>query len=94
MGDLTGIDVTDAIDVSGMEHFAVTVGGTFVGTYSVEVSQDGTTFVAHPDATDKTAPFVLAVSDNPYKEVRVNCTAHTSGTLKNLLGGRDEDRAG
>ena len=94
MGDLEETASTDPVEVSGLESFSVTVGGTFVGTYSIEVSMDGTTFVVHPSASAKTAPFVLDIAANTYKQVQVTCSAYTSGTIKCLLGGRDADLRG
>lgn len=89
LGSLTAVSAGDPVDVAELEEIGVLVGGTFVGTVSIEVSFDGATFVPHPDFTGKTAPFSGKIGF-PVKQVRANCTAYTSGTLVCAGGGRDE----
>lgn len=65
----------------------VVIGGTFVGTVIVEVSND-------PEAASPTwAPFGAAVTapgtvkvDIPVKAVRLRCSAYTSGTIAGFIG--------
>lgn len=72
--------------------YGVVVGGTFVGTVKVEVSDD-------PDATsptwvqvgvDITAPGVVNV-DTPVKAVRLRCSAYTSGTILGYLSASERN---
>ena len=94
LGDLASTTNTTAVDVSELESVAVAVGGTFVGTFSIEVSFDeGVTFIPHASGTGKTAPFVLDLGMR-VQQVRVDCTAYTSGTMNCGLSGTDEDRKG
>ena len=93
LGDLTGTGATTAIDVSHLENLGMMVGGTFVGTYEMQASFDGgATFVALPSGGG-TAPKTIAVGI-AVQQIRVECTAFTSGTLKNSAAGKDEDRKG
>ncbi len=94
MDDLAAVAATAGLDISELESASVSVGGTFVGTYSIELSFDaGATWVPHPDATGLTAPKIQALGMRA-QQVRVNCTAYTSGTLECDMGGTDEDRKG
>jgi hypothetical protein len=94
LGDLGSVAATPAASIGSLESAAVLVGGTFVGTYSVNVSFDaGATFVPHPDHTGLTAPKVCVLGMR-VDAVQVDCTAYTSGTLENKLGGSDDDRVG
>lgn len=94
LDDLGAVAATAGVDMSALEDAAVMVGGTFVGTYSVELSFDnGATWVPHPDHTGETAPKVCVIGMRA-QQVRVNCTAYTSGTLESNLGGTDDDLKG
>lgn len=55
-----------------------TISGTFVGTVAIEISADGTNYVAAAAAL--TAPGFVAIP-RWAKKVRMNCTAYTSGTI-------------
>lgn len=88
LGDLTATGAGSAVDVSHLEEVSFLVGGTFVGTYDVEVSFDGSVWVPHPDHNGETAPKAGDVAI-PIKQVRINCTAFTSGTLECHVSGRD-----
>lgn len=88
------VEVTDAVDISHLEDWNMLLGGTFVGTVSVEVSFDGgTTWVAHPDMAAKTVPVVVPGAMR-VQQVRANCTAYTSGNPLIMISGTDEDREG
>lgn len=90
--DLNGVEVSDAIDISHLESFAVMIGGTFVGTLSIELSFDGgSTWVPHPDMIGKTAPAVIPDGGIRTKLLRANVTAYTSGTPRVMISGSDED---
>ncbi len=70
--------------------YGVVVGGTFVGTVKVEVSDDPD--VGSPTWTqfgsDITAPGTVKV-DIPVKAVRLRCSAYTSGTIMGYIGASD-----
>ena len=90
LADLTGVAVTAAVDISHLEEFHALIGGTFVGTVSVEVEFGDGVWVAHPDMTGKTAPIVVPGAMRA-RQVRGNCTAFTSGTIEIRISGTDED---
>ena len=93
--DIGEVEVTDAIDISHLEDYTMMLGGTFVGTVSFEISVDGgTTWIEHPNATDKTVPGVFASGGFRAQLIRGNCTAYTSGAPKCLVSGTDEDVRG
>lgn len=91
--DLDAVENGAALDVSHLENVAVVVGGTFVGTWALQVSPDGTLWVEHATITGKTAAFAGEVG---YRcmQVRTVCSAHTSGTIEGFVSGDDEDRPG
>lgn len=91
--NLTATGETAAKDVSHLEEVAVCVGGTFVGTCGVEVSFDGSTWVPHPTLTGKTAPFSGAIGFR-CKQIRMDCSAYTSGTIQSAYSGSDTDQEG
>lgn len=70
------INVSDICSPGSVGNVAVT--GTFVGTYDVEVSGDGTNFA--PAHTGKTVPGVWALPLGSIR-ARVRVTAFTSGTV-------------
>jgi antitoxin (DNA-binding transcriptional repressor) of toxin-antitoxin stability system len=78
MQTATSVSTGSAVTITkqGRPH-AYVVTGTFVGTIKVEVSMDGTTWYV---LASYTAPAVLE-STGPWKYVRGNCTAFTSGTI-------------
>ncbi len=79
-----GTGVTAAVD---LDRFcvdpSVQVFGTFVGTYDIERSLDGTNF--NIDTTGETAPGLFDV--RACKQIRLNVTAYTSGTVEWVVGG-------
>lgn len=93
LGECDAVEVGTAAGVEDLEELHVMVYGTFVGTYDLEVSMDGTNFVQHPTHNGLTAPAILAVG-MPCKSVRLNCTAFTSGTISAEAAGKDVDRLG
>lgn len=93
LGDLTATGAGSAVETAHLEDVGVMVGGTFVGTVDVEVSFDGSTFAPHPTLNGQTAPFAGTIGF-PCKQVRLNVTAYTSGTLEGRGAGKDQDRLG
>ena len=91
LADLTGTGQNAGVEVSDLESSAVWIVGTFVGTAQMQVSPDGTNWVDEGAAL--TTPGKVAVPDY-VKQVRVDCTAYTSGTIESLVTGIDEDRKG
>ena len=87
LGSLTSQTAGTAVDISELDSVGVAVGGTFNATYSVEVSFDGSTFVAHPDFAGLTAAKSGALGFVA-KQVRLNVTAYTSGTVTGGGGGK------
>lgn len=64
----------------------VSVGGTFVGTVLVEVTYDGVTWTQF--GSSLTAPGTAKV-DVPVADVRLRCSAFTSGTIVGGIGAAD-----
>lgn len=93
LADLTGTGQTAAVEIAHLEEAAIVVGGTFVGTFELEVSPDGTMWVPHATITGKTAPFAGEIGYR-CKQVRLSCTAHTSGTIESFVAGSDTDLEG
>lgn len=95
IGGLTGTGVGSAVNVEALEDIVAVVGGTFVGTYSIEGSMDGTTFYALTDVFGNSlaglTAGVAAQLPAGLKEVRLNCTAFTSGSIDGAVGGLDRD---
>lgn len=81
-----------AVDVSHLEKVTVTLVGTFVGTYALQISQDGTNWVnAVTDgnaAASATAPAAWVLANTSAKFMRINCSAFTSGQGVALYGGQ------
>lgn len=73
-----------ACDVSDIVSMQFAITGVGTGTYQVQVSYDGTNFVNLGSAF--TADGTLAVPD-AVKQVRVRCTAYTSGTPVGAVAG-------
>ncbi len=78
-----------AVDVSRFETASVYVSGTFVATYSIMESGDGTNFAA--THTGKTAGGIFELSKST-KQVKITATAWTSGTIVSHVGGRDDEK--
>lgn len=93
LGDLTATGAGSAAECAHLEDVAVSVSGTFSATVDVEVSFDGTSFAPHPSLNGQTAPFAGTIGF-PCKQVRLNVTAYTSGTLEGRGAGKDQDRLG
>lgn len=85
-GSVTATGVICTIDMDAYDHLGTLVGGTFVGTVAVQVSNDGVTWVALGAAV--TAPATTVQLDCPFKFARLNCTAYTSGTIVGQLGAK------
>lgn len=85
--DLTAVANGVAFDVSSLVDVTVAVGGTFVGTWSLKISFDGTTFfqfATNTTAANTTLPRCA--------KARVDCTAFTSGAISSGYGGSDITR--
>lgn len=87
-GSVVATGVIAALGVEGFPpSYGAVVGGTFVGTAVVEVSNDPEAsvpvWVAFGSAL--TAPGSVKV-DVPVKAVRVRCSAYTSGTISASIG--------
>jgi hypothetical protein len=82
---ITGIPVgsstgsSDAFDVKSFERKAVFISGTFSATIQVEISDDGSTWYAYGSPVSSTGTVVEVTA--PCAAVRVNLTAHASGTV-------------
>lgn len=81
---VTATGVICTMDLSDYDNVGWVVGGTFVGTVTPQVSQDGVTWA--PFGTALTAPGSAVQLDAPFKYIRLNCTAYTSGTIVGMLG--------
>lgn len=93
MDDLTSTTETDPLDVGHLENVSVVVGGTFAGTWELQVSPDGILWVPHATITGKTAPFADAIGYR-VKQVRLSCSVYSSGTIESFITGDDEDLRG
>lgn len=75
-----------AVDVSHLTDVQVALAGTFVGTWFVDISFDGTTFAAWGSLTAP-GPYVKIPQ---CKQFKMRCSAFTSGTaLAGFSGARD-----
>jgi len=88
-GSVTGTGVICSLGTDDMiMPVGALVGGTFVGTVLVEVSNDpeagSPTWV--PFGSSLTAPGTAKV-DIPVKAVRLRCSAYTSGTIEGRVSG-------
>lgn len=90
-GDSTGTGPTAAQNIANysLHALSVYVWGTFVGTTSIEVSPDGTNWVTAKDRANAalsgiTAPGVFNLVGTAF-QIRTNCTAYTSGTIKSAV---------
>ena len=72
----------DSMPISSASAVTVFVSGTFVATYQVETSHDGTVWKAETPAS---APAVVQVT-SVAAFIRVNVTAYTSGTIVATAG--------
>ncbi len=91
--DLGSATESDPVDVSDLEAIYVVGYGTFVGTWELQFSMDGVSFNTHPTITGKTAAFSGAVGFL-CKQVRIACTAWTSGTIESDYSGKDDNLLG
>lgn len=73
----TSTATSAAVDVSHLRDLKVMLGGTFVGTWVVDISWDGTTFV--PWEAGRTTPGVYTTIP-ACKAFKMRCSAFTSGT--------------
>jgi len=92
LGALTAIAVGTGKDISDGETADVWVSGTFVGTVLVQASPDGTNWVTVANGS-LTAPGVVPIPTSA-KQVRINCTAYTSGTITGTAALRDAELRG
>jgi hypothetical protein len=91
LANITSAAANAAVGVTDFEDATLFVTGTFVGTYEVYESGDGTNFA--PTYSANTAPEAFALQRGT-SHVKVNCSAYTSGTIKSHVGGVDAERAG
>lgn len=97
-GDMSANITSDVADLSLIDGFSIvaTIAGSPVGTFQVELSNDGTNYVADPDS-------VVAVSGvqkiayekqiNAFDKVRCVYTATSgSGTLNVQINGKGDGR--
>jgi len=93
--DIDAVEASDPVDVSNLEDAYVAVTGTFVATLDVEFTMDdlaGTpSWHVHPTLTGKTVPFNGTIGF-PVRAIRLNATAHTSGTAEGSYSGKDPDQ--
>lgn len=96
VGGLTGTGTSSTPgNVENLEHVLVVVGGTFVATYTVEGTLDGTTYgpvqdIHGNDLSGLSAPIGRQLPAG-YKLIRLNVTAFTSGQVDGDVGGLDTD---
>ncbi len=88
LADLTGTGQNAGIVVNDLETAAIWIVGTFVATAQVQISPDGTNWVDEGAAL--TAPGRVSIPADA-NQVRVDCTAYTSGTIESVVTGVDED---
>lgn len=95
LDDLTATGATAGVSVKDFESLIIVVGGTFVGTYTIEGSMDGTNFAALTDTYGTSLAGLTAARAAQLPagltQVRVDCTAYTSGTIESDAGGIDAD---
>lgn len=95
IGGITSVATGAEVNVETLEAVMVVVGGTFVATYSVEGSVDGTTFFAlsdiHGNSLAGLTAGVAAQLPAGLKAVRLDVTAFTSGSVDGGVGGLDAD---
>lgn len=94
LGTVSSQAAGTAANVENLDPVCVNIFGTFVGTYTVEGSVDGTNFEALLDyfgnsLAGKTAA-LWAQLPAGLKAVRINCTAYTSGDIEGAVGGIDK----
>ena len=82
-GSVTATGTICTVDLDGFKDLSHAVGGTFVGTVQVQVSNDGTTWA--PLVASITAPAAAIVQGCGFKLARLQCTAYTSGTIVGFL---------
>jgi hypothetical protein len=99
LGDMDAVEVSPNVgNVESLEAVVAVAAGTFVATYSIEGSIDGTTWAAVSDIHGNSLAGLTAPTARQlpvgYKQIRMNCTAYTSGTITGSVGGLDADVRG
>ena len=89
LGSHAAVETGTPVDVSHLEDVSILIGGTFVGTVNIEVSMDGTNWVALTGALGGATAPVVALVGLPVKEIRTDVTAYTSGAIEVLFAGVD-----
>lgn len=94
LGSLVATGQGTVHDISHLEEVAAMIGGTFVGTASIEVNFDAATWIPVPGVlSGATTPQMLAIPVRA-RQIRLNCTAYTSGTIEGKASGSDTDVKG
>lgn len=84
---LTSVSNGSAVSIADLDEAYVTVSGTFVGTWKIQVSFDGGT--SWVDFDTGTAAKLTAVLP-PCRFIRAICSAYTSGTILASVSGRNK----
>ena len=85
-GSVTATGVICSLGVQDIDWsvgVGAAVGGTFVGTCLCEVTYDGTTWVQFGNSATAGATWQIT---QPVLDVRLRCSAFTSGTLTGGIG--------
>ena len=90
LADITSQAANAGVNTSEYETANMHVYGTFVATVQVQVSHDNTNWINEGSALTATGKVALP----PALFSRCNVTAFTSGTIKSVVMGRDDDRKG
>lgn len=78
------VETGAVVDVNGFDlPVGILISGTFVATLKVEVSHDAVNWAQF--GADVTAPTTVKI-DIPVKQVRIRCSAYTSGAAFASLG--------
>lgn len=77
------------LDVRRASQKAVQTSGTFVATYDIQGTVDGTTFEDVTGGSGLTAPALVQIPDY-YQKLRINVSAHTSGAIVAVAAGIQE----
>ena len=88
LDDVTQQGAGSAVDVSGLIRLQAQLAGIGTATVKVEATIDGTNYV-DVSGGGKTADSLFALSNQgPFKNVRGNVSAYTSGTITLKLIGK------